>query len=67
MLDSKALTKIQTLAIVAGVIIAAVSGSITYVVLNKQENPATDIKIGVCADLDKRVRQRGLASSHFGF
>ena len=51
MFDSRALTKIQSAILAAIVIVAAVAGSITYILWSGQEQ-AENIKIGVCADLD---------------
>ena len=51
-LDSKALTKIQTIALVTIVVVAAVGGGVAYVLWSGQSQPQDFIRIGVCADLD---------------
>jgi branched-chain amino acid transport system substrate-binding protein len=51
-LDSKALTKIQTIALIAIIVIAAVAGSTAYILLNRKTQPAETIKIGILGDLD---------------
>ena len=51
-LDSIALTKIQTIALVAIVLVAAVSGGIAYFLWSENLPPEEDIKIGFCGDLD---------------
>ena len=52
MFNSKAITKIYAIAIVAIVAIAAVGGSTAYYLLNKTPQAAANIRIGVCGDLD---------------
>ena len=52
MLDSKALTKIQSIILISVIIIAAVGGGTAYVLLSKEQQSAETIKIGICADLD---------------
>jgi len=51
-LDSKALTKIQSVALIAIVLVAAVGGGAAYVLWSATLPPPEDIRIGVCADLD---------------
>lgn len=51
-MDSKALTKIQAVALVAIVLVAAVGGSAAYVLWSGQVQSAETIKIGVLGDLD---------------
>ena len=51
-MDSKALTKIQTIALIAIVVVAAVGGGVAYVLWSGQSQPQDFIRIGVCADLD---------------
>ena len=51
-MDSKALTKIQSVALIAIIIVAAVGGGIAYVLLNTNKQAWEPIRIGVCADLD---------------
>ncbi len=52
MLDSKALTKIQSIILIAIIAIAAVAGLVTYVLLDGQEQASDTIKIGVLVNLD---------------
>ncbi len=52
LLNSKALTKIQSLALIAIVVVAAVSGGAAFVLLNANPPPDKEIKIGICANLD---------------
>jgi branched-chain amino acid transport system substrate-binding protein len=51
-LDSKALTKVQSAALIAIIIVAAVGGSAAYYLLNGKTQATENIKIGVCGDLD---------------
>jgi branched-chain amino acid transport system substrate-binding protein len=51
LLDSKALTKIQSIWLVAIIVVAAVGGA-AYIFLNGEEESSDTIKIGICADLD---------------
>jgi len=51
-LDSKGLTKIQSVALVAIVLVAAVGGGVAYVLWRSSLPPPEDIRIGICADLD---------------
>jgi branched-chain amino acid transport system substrate-binding protein len=52
LLDSKALTKIQSIILVAVIGVAAFGGGIGYVLLSEEEQSEETIKIGVLADLD---------------
>ena len=52
MFNSKALTKIQSVVVIAIIVFASVGGGIAYVLLSGQEQSGETIKIGVCADLD---------------
>ena len=52
MLNSRALTKIQSIILVTIIIVAAVSGVAVYVLDGGEEQSSETIKIGVCADLD---------------
>ena len=56
MLNSKALTKIQSIIVIAVIVVAAVGGAGAYVLLNEEEQSFETIKIGVCADLDHMGR-----------
>ena len=51
-LDFKALTKIQSAALIAIIVVAAISGATAYLLWNGTVQPAEDIIVGVCADLD---------------
>ncbi len=51
-MDSKALTKIQSVALIAIVVVAAVGGGVAYVLFNAKTQTMEPIRIGVCADLD---------------
>ena len=51
-LDSKALTKVQSAVLIAIVVIAAVGGGVGYVLWRASLPPPEDIRIGVCGDLD---------------
>jgi branched-chain amino acid transport system substrate-binding protein len=51
LLDSEGLTKIQSIVLIAVIVVAAVGGA-AYVLLSGDEQPSETIKIGVCADLD---------------
>ena len=54
-MDSKALTKIQSAALVAIIAVAAVGGSAAYYLLNGKTQTTENIKIGVCGDLDMLI------------
>ena len=56
-LDSRALTKIQSAILVAIIVLAAVSGSLAYMFWVAPAQPAETIRIGVCADLDNVYRK----------
>jgi len=51
-LDSKAFTKIQSVALIAIVLVAAVGGGAAYVLWSATLPPPEDIRIGICSDLD---------------
>ena len=51
-MDSKALTKIQSVALITVVVIAAVSGGVTYLLWKASLPPPEAIRIGICGDLD---------------
>ena len=50
-MNSKALTKIQSVALITVIVVAAVGGGVAYVLWSGQRATET-IKIGVCSDLD---------------
>jgi branched-chain amino acid transport system substrate-binding protein len=52
MLDSKALTKIQTIMLTATIAIAAIAGSLGYMLWVLPSESTEPIRIGVCADTD---------------
>jgi len=51
-LDSEALTKIQSVVLVAIVFLSTLVGVVTYIVLSGQDQTIETIKIGICDDLD---------------
>jgi branched-chain amino acid transport system substrate-binding protein len=51
-LNSKALTKIQSAALIAIIVVAAVAGSAAYILWSGPAQSAENIRIGVCGDLD---------------
>jgi branched-chain amino acid transport system substrate-binding protein len=51
LLDSKALTKIQSIILIAVVVVAAVGGGVAYVLLRPEDQTSETIKIGILADL----------------
>ena len=51
-MDSKALTKIQTVALITIILFAVVASDAAYVLWIRNQPSAEDIKIGLCADLD---------------
>jgi ABC-type branched-subunit amino acid transport system substrate-binding protein len=51
-LDSKAITKVQSIILIAIIAVAAVGGAAAYVLLDGPSQSSDTIKIGVLADLD---------------
>ena len=51
-MDARALTKIQSVVLIAVIVFAAVGGGAAYVLWSANQPPPEDIRIGVCADLD---------------
>jgi branched-chain amino acid transport system substrate-binding protein len=51
-LDSKALTKIQSAALITIIIVAAVAGSLAYTLWSGPAQSTETIRIGICGDLD---------------
>jgi branched-chain amino acid transport system substrate-binding protein len=51
-LDSKAITKIQSAALITIIVVAAVSGGVAYILWSGSAQSTETIKIGVCSDLD---------------
>ena len=51
MLDPKALTKIQSIILIAIVVVAAVGGAVYYLLAPGNEQSADTIKIGLCVDI----------------
>ena len=54
LLDSKALAKIQSIILIAIIVVAAVGG-VAYVFLSRNDQSEDTIRIGVCADLDNNI------------
>ena len=52
MLNSRALTKIQSIILIAIIVVAAVGGSALYILFSEQDLSSQTIKIGFLADLD---------------
>jgi branched-chain amino acid transport system substrate-binding protein len=52
LLDSEALTKTQSVILIAIIAVAGLSGGIAYILLSEKEQSEETIKIGVLADLD---------------
>jgi branched-chain amino acid transport system substrate-binding protein len=52
LLNSEALTKIQSIILITIVVVAAVGGALAYVLLSGEQQSAETIKIGVIADID---------------
>jgi hypothetical protein len=59
LLDSKALTKIQAIILIAVIAVAAVGG-VAYVLLSEDNQSEDIIKIGFCGDLDWNYNLREL-------
>ena len=51
-LDSKALTRIQSIALIAMIAIATVTGSVAYLLWTGPAQSAESIRVGICGDLD---------------
>ena len=51
-MDSKALTKVQTIALIVIVVLAASVGGVGYMLWNTSQPTPENIMVGVCADLD---------------
>jgi len=51
-LDSRALTKIQTVVLVAVIFVAGLAGAVAYTILGGQDQFSETIKIGIATDLD---------------
>ena len=51
-MDSKALTKVQSVALIAIVVVAAVGGAAAYMLWSNSLPPLEDIRIGIIGDLD---------------
>jgi branched-chain amino acid transport system substrate-binding protein len=52
LLDSKAITKIQSIILIGIIVVAAIGGGAAYILLSGEKQPSDTIKIGVLADLD---------------
>jgi len=55
LLNSKALTKIQSLILIAVIVVAAIGGAVAYVLLSGNQESSQTIKIGVCTDVDNMM------------
>ena len=53
-MNSKALTKIQSVAFIAVIVVAAAGGGAAIVLWSASQPPMEDIRIGICADIDMR-------------
>ena len=65
-LDSKALSKIHSVALIAIIVVTTVSGSVAYVLWSGQVQPGETIRIGICDDLVHAQWKRRLASCFVG-
>ena len=54
-MDSRALTKLQSVGLIAVIAVAAVGGGIAYIIWSGPAQSAENIRIGICADLDNTV------------
>ena len=54
-MDSKALTKVQTIGLIVIVVFAAFAGGVGYVLWNASQPIPENIIVGVCADLDVSI------------
>jgi branched-chain amino acid transport system substrate-binding protein len=52
MLNSRALTKLQSIILIAIIVVAAVGGGAAYVLLSREDQSEDPIRIGICADVD---------------
>ncbi len=50
-MNSKAITKIQSIILIVGIAVAAIGGGAAYVMLSGEEQSSDTIKIGLCTDL----------------
>ncbi len=57
MFDSDAITRVQSIILIAIFVLAALGGAITYMQLSKSTQQVETIKIGICADLDMPIGQ----------
>ena len=51
-MDSRALTKIQSIILIFVIVIAGIGGIATYILYSGKDETSDTIKIGICADLD---------------
>ena len=54
-MDFKALTKLQSAALIVFVVVAVVGGSIAFSLWNASQPSPENIRIGICADLDNTI------------
>ncbi len=50
--DPKAITKIQSIILIALIVVASIGGAVAYLLSSGEQESSQTIKIGVCADLD---------------
>ena len=65
LLDSKALTRVQSAVLIAIIVVAAVAGSVAYVVSSGTGQSKEAIKIGICADIDNTVGNQFCEEPHW--
>ena len=51
-MNSRALTKVQSIALISLVMVAAIGGGVAYMLWRANLPPPEDIRIGICSDLD---------------
>jgi len=59
LLNSKALTKIQSILLATIIVVAAISGGIVYFLLSEQNQSSKIIKIGLIGDIDTTQEKKG--------
>ena len=52
-MDSKALAKVQSIALIAIIVMSAAAGSVAYMLLSGPAQSAESIRIGIIGDLDQ--------------
>ena len=56
---SKALTKLQSVALIGVVVVAAVAGSAAYILWSGPVQSVETIRIGICGQYQSTVKRRG--------